>query len=153
MEDSFTITADAERRLFKIVMRGLWTVDTVADYHRALDKTVAALLASGVPHREMVALVDARGLTAQTQDAVNSFRERFGDNRLAPRRLATLVSSALFKRQAERIGMGNQRMFTDEAEALAWLLSDTGDCRAPGPPGSVAPPGPGRCFRAGATRM
>ena len=66
-------------------------------------------------------------LTAQTQDAVNSFRERFGDNRLAPRRLATLVSSALFKRQAERIGMGNQRMFTDEAEALAWLLSDTGD--------------------------
>ena len=124
MDDSFTITVDAERRLFRIVMRGLWTVDTVDRYHHALDKSVGDLLASGIPHGDMVALVDARELTAQTQDAVNSFRERFSDNRLAPRRLATLVSSALFKRQAERIGVANQRMFTDEAEALAWVLSD-----------------------------
>ena len=121
--DRFDIAADVPRRLLQITARGLWDVDTVKAYKAALLAVIERMLAAGCPNGEMVALFDAREGGPQSQDVIAAFRAQLGQPDLVPRRLATLVGSALLKRQVERIAIPNQRVFTDEAEALAWLLS------------------------------
>ncbi|MEG3143124.1 hypothetical protein U1839_00535 [Sphingomonas sp. RT2P30] len=121
----FEIIKESEHGLLRIVMRGHWDVAMVSQYKAALVEAVNAMIAAGCESGSLVALVDAREQGAQSQDVIADYKERLGGGDLAPRRLATLVSSALFKRQVERIAIGNQRLFTDEAEAIAWLLSGT----------------------------
>ena len=120
--DPFEITTDPARCLLRVTMRGLWDVHTVEAYRRAALAAATNLIASGCDSGTILALVDAREAGAQQQDVVTAYRERMAGDDLAPRRLATIVSSALLKRQVERIAVPNQRLFTDEAEALAWLL-------------------------------
>ncbi len=126
-DDRFEITAHPEHCLLRITMRGFWTVATIDEYRRAVRAAGARLLAAGCASGSIVALVDVRDGGVQQQEVVAAYRERMGGDELAPHRLATLVSSALLKRQVERIALANQRLFTDEAEAMAWLLdpSDT----------------------------
>ena len=123
MADPFTITTDPARNLLHIVMRGHWPLDAISAYKRALIEAWATLHAAGCRRDKLVALVDAREGGPQSQDVVAQFRERMGREEFLPRRLATVVTSALLKRQVDRIGLPNQRLFTDEDEALAWLLS------------------------------
>jgi hypothetical protein len=122
-DEKFRIVAEPRHCLLRITMREQWTIETVAAYKAALLPEVDRLLASGCARGNMVALVDARHGGAQSQDVIAEYQRQLGGSDLAPRRLATLVSSALFKRQIERIAIPNQRLFTDEDEALAWLLS------------------------------
>ena len=120
----FDISTDAARGLLRVNMRGHWTTDTIDAYKKAVLGSVAEMLAAGSRRGPLIALVDARDLSAQSQGAVADFKASMDRDGLVPRRLATLVSSALFKRQVERIAIPNQRLFADEAEALDWLLSD-----------------------------
>lgn len=121
--DPFTITPVPADRMIRIVMRGHWTVATVADYKRALIAVVGPLHAQVGAAPPIRALVDLRESGPQSQDVVAAYSGALGGSDLAPGLLATLISSALLKRQAERIAVPNQRYFTDEAEALTWLLS------------------------------
>ena len=121
--DKFEITTDPSQSLLRITMRGHWTVDTVREYKDALIPTIERMLAAGCVRANMIALVDTREGGVQAQEVIAEYQKQLGESGLAPRRLATLVSSALFKRQVERIAILNQRLFTDEAEALAWLLA------------------------------
>ncbi|WP_374942064.1 hypothetical protein [Sphingomonas sp.] len=121
--DKFEITPDPAASLLRITMRGHWDLATVTLYREALVRAVAAMRAAGCKPGTVCALVDARDGGAQSQEVVASFRDNLRGGDLAPRRLATLVSSALFRRQIERIAIPNQRLFTDEHDALAWLLS------------------------------
>lgn len=121
--DKFRIIAEPRHCLLRITMREQWTIETVAAYKAALLPEVERLLASGCARGKIVALVDARSLGAQSQEVIAGYQRQLGGGELAARRLATLVSSALFKRQVERISLPNQRFFTDEDEALTWLLS------------------------------
>ena len=123
--DRFEIAIDPERRLLRVTMRGLWDLDTIEDYRRAALAAASSMIASGCSSGAILALVDVRDGGAQQQDVVVAFRERMGGGDLAPRRLATLVTSALLKRQVERIAVPNQRLFTDESEAMAWLLDNS----------------------------
>ena len=123
MADPFTITTDPARNLIRVVMRGYWTLGTIDAYEQALVAAGIAMRAAGCRREDFLALVDARDGGPQSQDVVSQYRDRLGREERLPRRLATLVSSALLKRQVDRIAIPNQRMFTDEAEALAWLLS------------------------------
>lgn len=70
----------------------------------------------------IVSLTDARQRGAQSQDVVAAFQQQLG-GKLTPKRQAILVSSVLFERQIQRIDIPNQRMFTDEDQAMVWLLS------------------------------
>lgn len=119
----FEIVTEPARSLLRITMRGHWDLATVTGYERALREAVEAMYAGGCRRGTLLALVDARAGTAQSQEVVASYKDRLGGASLAPRKLATLVSSALLKRQVERIAIPNQRLFTDEDEAVAWLLS------------------------------
>ena len=125
--DHFEITADARRSLLKIRMCGHWTSDVVDDYQKAVVSAVTGMLSAGSRRGGLLALVDARELSAQSQDVVADFKATMDRGGLVPRRLATLLSSALLKRQVERIAVPNQRLFSDEDEALAWLLSADGE--------------------------
>ena len=125
--DKFRIVAEPRHCLLRITMRDHWTIETVAAYKTALLPVVDRLLASGCARGKMVALVDTRNGGAQSQDVIAEYQRQLGGSDLAPRRLATIVSSALVKRQVERIAIPNQQLFTDEDEALAWLLSPDED--------------------------
>ncbi len=121
--EPFEITADPSRCLLRITARGLWNLKTVTTYKTALLAAVQRMLVAGGQSGEIVALFDAREGGPQSQEVVAEFRAQLGQPALAPRRLATLVGSALLRRQVDRIAIPNQRVFTNEAEALAWLLS------------------------------
>ena len=120
--NKFDIETRVDARLLRITLRGHWDLETVSAYRQALSQAVAQLYVSGCPRGSIVALVDAREAAAQAQDVVAFYKEHLGSSDLAPRRLATLLSSALFKRQVERIAISNQQLFTDEEEAMRWLM-------------------------------
>ena len=121
-DDPFTIATDAGRCLLRIAMRGSWTIDTVEGYRRAVLRAAEGMIAAGCAQDGILALVDARQGDVMQQDVVAAYRDRLSSDNLAPRRLATLVSSSLLKRQVERIAVPNQRLFTDESDAMAWLF-------------------------------
>ena len=123
----FDITTDATRGLLIVRMRGHWTSEIVNAYKKAVLRAAADLLAAGSRQGEVLALVDARDLSAQSQNVVAEFKANMDREGLLPRRLATVTSSILFRRQVERIAIPNQRLFNDEDEALAWLMSTDRD--------------------------
>ena len=123
MNDRFHIVGDPQRSLIRIVMRGHWDVQTVRSYKEAIVAAVGRMRSQGCKPEGIVALVDLREGGAQSQEVITAYKGDLDDANLVPRRLATLVSSALFKRQVERIAIPNQRFFIDESEALDWLLS------------------------------
>ena len=123
MAEKFDIVIEPQRGLLRIVMRGHWDVETVREYKAAVLGAVGKLRSAGCAPGDVVALVDIRDAGAQSQDVIGAYKDDWQDPGLIPRRLATVVTSALFKRQVERIAIPNQRFFTDEVEALSWLLS------------------------------
>lgn len=88
----------------------------------AIRRAAEELVAAGAPRAKLRALVDLSELGVQTQDGLTLYKQRLGDPGRQPGRLATIVSSALVRRQIERTDMPNQRIFPDEERALAWLL-------------------------------
>lgn len=117
--ENFEILADPARCLLRITFRGYWDLPAVQAYKAALLRAGRQLLAAGCSRSRMVALVDARAGGAQSQDVIASYKDNFGSEDMAVRRVATLVTSALFKRQVERVAIANHRLFTDlNAEPL-----------------------------------
>ena len=122
-DPSFAFACDPANKLLRVTMRGFWDGRTVARYDAAAVEAGKAMIAAGGPLSELLVLLDAREMGAQARHAITDYKDRFASPGRAPRRNATLVSSALFRRQVERIAMPNQRIFEDEAEALSWLRS------------------------------
>ncbi len=123
MSDRYEIAIDPERKLVRVAMRGHWSLGTVRVYKQDILAAVGKLRSAGCAAGEIVALVDIRDGGAQSQEVIAAYKDDLAGPDLVPRRLATLVSSALFRRQVERIAIPNQRFFTDGTEALAWLMS------------------------------
>lgn len=121
--DKFDIDCDVARNMLLITIRGHWDLPTVTLYREAVAKAVARMRAAGSRPGSATVLFDARQASAQSQDVLLEYQRNMNTGEFSPRRLATIISSALFKRQAERIALPNQRLFTDDKEALAWLLS------------------------------
>ncbi|WP_242140917.1 hypothetical protein [Sphingomonas sp. TREG-RG-20F-R18-01] len=122
--EHFDITTDASRSLLHVTMRGHWMTETVDRYEQAVGVAVAGILSAGCQRGSLLALVDARELNAQSQNVVAEFKARMHHGGLLPRRLATVLSSTLFKRQVERIAIPNQCLFVGDSDALSWLLSE-----------------------------
>ena len=79
--------------------------------------------ASQVVHVAVLPLADARQGGAQSQEVVAARRDEPATVAFTPRRLVTVVSSALLKRKVGRIGVANRRLF-DEADAMTWLTAE-----------------------------
>ncbi len=123
MADKFKIISESGRHLLRIVLFGHWDVPEVFRYKAALDQALQQMRAEGCPSGSISALVDTREAGVQSQDVVAAWQEALGSSDLAPCRLATIVSSALLKRQVGRIAIANQRVFDNEVDAMAWLQS------------------------------
>ena len=121
--DKFRIIADPRRHLLRIALMGHWEVADVLEYKAALGDAVQRMRAEGCLPGSISALVDTRDGGVQSQDVVAAWQKELGSTTPAPRRLATIVSSALLRRQVDRIAIANQRLFDNENEAMAWLLS------------------------------
>ncbi|WP_375428578.1 hypothetical protein [uncultured Sphingomonas sp.] len=135
-QEQFIITTDPAKKLVHVVMKGFWISETVFAYDREIRAAADRMAAAGHPRHELLALVDAREAGVQTGELIFAYRERFGAPARQPRRVATIVSSALFKRQVERIAIPNQRIFDNEVDAMRWLLSpdDRQEDLGPGDP-------------------
>lgn len=121
--DKFDITYDAANELLRVTLRGNWELQTVRDYKAALKGFLDEIYSDNRPRGNALVLVDTREGGAQSQEVIAYYQQELGGGSFTPRRLATVVTSVLFKRQIERIGAENQQLFTDERAALYWLLS------------------------------
>ena len=122
-EEKFRIIADPKRHLLRIALMGHWEVADVLRYKAALGDAVQGMRTQGCPPGSIAAMVDTRLGGVQSQDVVAAWQKELGTVTPPPRRLATIVSSALLKRQVDRIAIANQRLFDNEDDAMAWLLS------------------------------
>ena len=120
-QPGYSIAIDAPSKLMRVVMRGFWDALTLDAYDHDIRAAGDAMAAAGCPRSEILAMVDVRELSAQAQHLLAEYKGRFADPKRQPRRLATIVASARVTRQVARIDLPNQRLFGDEAEALAWL--------------------------------
>ena len=98
MTDHYDITIDPQRQLVIVTMRGHWDVETVRAYKRDILAAVDRLRSAGCAADRIIALVDIRDGGAQSQDVIAAYKDDLAEPDLMPRRLATLVSSALFRR-------------------------------------------------------
>ena len=124
---SFDIVPCPEQRLLRITMAGWWQVCTVAKYREAVSRAAATMVAGGCSRDAMRVLVDARNLVAQSQEEVAAYQQAFAGGDTDVARIATLAKNSIFQLQVKRIGVRNQRIFSDEREARAWLLNDRPD--------------------------
>ncbi len=121
MSDEFSIDYDTACNFMRFTVRGLWTIATVQRYQEAILNACDKMHRRGCISSEMLVLIDARALNAQPQNVVTAYDEMMADDRFTVRRVATIVSSALFKMQAERLARSSERTFKDDDSALEWL--------------------------------
>jgi len=118
----FTITAEPERDLIRISMRGFFDADAIARFVevRALEH---AKLRCG-PNQHLT-LNDIREMKIQSQDVVARFHALLADPAYRSRKLAFVVASSLARMQLIRaVGERHATYFTSIAEAEAWLFDD-----------------------------
>lgn len=122
MDASFSIDADAARDPIRIRTAGFFTSDDLARFAEAWRAAIARLRC---PRNEHLTLVDMRAAGIQTQETVGRWRIMNADPVFRSRRLAFVTGATLARMQLQRTiaGIGAQ-VFTDEAEAEAWLLAD-----------------------------
>ena len=127
MADEFFKThVDPRQSLVRLSLSGQWTVEIVDDYAMAAEAAFRQLTETGTPLRKCKALIDLRQHGVQSREVAERIQ---GWIRLAlsdGARHAVLVSdSALHRMQAQRVGaLLGARFFSDEAQALDWLLNE-----------------------------
>lgn len=122
----FEISIDPSRKLLIVTFRGHWTVATTDSYAAARKVALADMAARGCQSGDLLILLDRREQGPQGQDVVARLQDIAAENNRHARRIAVLVSSALHKRQIDRINSdGQAHLFDSEPEALAWLMGAT----------------------------
>lgn len=120
-QPTFSVTVDVATGCFETAMQGFWTLDTLADFARAVEVAVARIRAAG---REPVSLCDYSGAMVQSQEVVAGFIAMMANPAVRSRRVAVYTEGALTKFQAARANRDHPefRYFTDRGAALSWLL-------------------------------
>lgn len=120
-EDAFSVRADADGTLLDIELRGFWDASTVERFAGAVAMALQTMKSAGCRPGDQVTLVDNARLNIQSQDVVHRFEELIERRLNTSRRTAVIVSSALLKMQAKRVGPSHQ-FFEDRDAALRWLM-------------------------------
>jgi hypothetical protein len=122
MDDKFSFRIDRSRKLIRIAMAGLYTLDDVDAFLEARRDAHAALACAPNAH---VTLNDLRGMKIQPQEVVAAFRELLAVPEFPSRRLAFVAGPTLARSQLMRALNGRDaRCFGDPAEAEAWLFAE-----------------------------
>lgn len=117
----FEIVLDAHRRLLTVTLRGFWDVSTYRDYDAELTGQLRRL---NQVKAAKACLVDAREFAIQSKEVADLMIEGVAQRLpLYPERTARIVSCAISRSQAARMGKtSDQRVYDSVDEALDWLL-------------------------------
>jgi hypothetical protein len=119
-EDAFSVSIDIVEARLELVFRGFWDASTVTRLADTLQRARYALLGDGAGG--YVTLVDNSAFQVQGQGVVDAL-VRLAGAEIAAGKIATVVTSALLRRQAQRVGP-DHGLFETRAEALRWLADD-----------------------------
>lgn len=120
MAATFSVVADPPRDLIRITLTGMFDEGSIAGFLAARRAAHAQLRCDPNQH---VTLADTRDIAIQTQDMVGRWGAILADPTYRSRRLAFVVASTLARMQLQRaIGSRSVQLFTDIAEAEAWVL-------------------------------
>jgi hypothetical protein len=118
-EEAFVVGLVLSEARLELILRGFWDVPTVARLGAALRSAKEALANAGFGGGAYVTLVDNSAFQVQGREVIEALSRLVIDER-PPRRIAAVVTSALLRRQAQRVGPDHS-LFGTRAEALAWL--------------------------------
>ena len=118
----FSVTVDLEHGVFETAMTGLWTIDTMEEFGRAVEHAIQRIRATG---RAPLSLCNYSGAMVQTQEVMAAFAAMMENPAVRSKRVAVYTDGALTRLQAKRATDEHEefRFFTDRAEALKWLLT------------------------------
>lgn len=119
-DPSYHILPDVKGAFLRIEMAGNWNADIVARFSAEVTQTLRDMLANGLTHGELRALIDMREKHVLPQNVAAEFAKLVRPDSPS-KRIAVLVSGAIHRLQAKRIGDARQGIFADEPAALAWL--------------------------------
>jgi hypothetical protein len=126
MDATFSVVADPSRDLIRITLTGMFDESSIAGFIAARRVAHAQLRCGPNQH---LTIADTRRIAIQTQGMVQRWGGILADPAYRSRRLAFVTASSLARMQLQRaIGSRTAQVFTDVAEAEAWLLAD--DCAA-----------------------
>lgn len=114
----YEITFDVARKLLRLALIGHWNRDVIEQFDR--DRT-ATLESLGWSTGSYDCLVDLRQQGVQSREVAERGGEISAVGSHLPRRTAVIASGMLAKLQVERVTGENERVFTSEEEAMAWL--------------------------------
>ncbi len=120
---SFSIEAQNDPPLLRVVMRGFWTMETFNAYMRACGAEIEKLVAR---HGRFDTLGDCNDFPIQGPEVAAAFEQLKAMSDKTPQnRIAIVSGSALSRLQAERlVGNPHSKIFPTETAALAWLGID-----------------------------
>lgn len=120
----FSVVVDMERGCFETAINGFWTLDTLADFRRAV--TDAGMRIQRETGALPVSLCDYTNASIQSQEVIAAFTEMMNNPIVRSRRVAMFTSSVMAKMQAQRATRDRAeiRFFTDRDEARAWLFAE-----------------------------
>ena len=122
MSAEFSFEVDPQRDLVRITMSGFFKKTDIAAFIEA--RRVAHQQLACAPNAHLT-LNDIRGMSIQSHDIVDSFREMLAAPEYRSRRLAFVVGYTLARSQAIRaLESRAARWFDDTAKAEAWLFAD-----------------------------
>ena len=121
----FIIDVDRSRGLISARAYQFWTLAVLERYRVRVQAEQEAIRRSGL---RPLFLIDVREHGVQSREVVEGL-QRFADSpSCRATKTAVVVESALYRRQAARIGsVPHHATFHDERDALDWLLEDEAD--------------------------
>lgn len=118
----FEIKVDRFSGRISVVLRGFWSPEVFTAYVTQIMQIESELQALG---RRIEYLCDASEFQVQTREMAERFLFFVSQSGPHVRKVAAIVPHALLRMQGERVLRDDrQRLFADEAAALAWLAED-----------------------------
>ena len=118
----FNIEIDPRQSLIKVRLTGFWTANIMALYKVEIWAALEEMWPKVLKDTQIKILVDRTEASVQSQQIIEQLQNLVNEASRFNCRIATVVSGALQKIQADRITSAKQKIFYDEADALSWLL-------------------------------
>lgn len=119
-EPTYTIDADARGEFLRLTLKGDWNAGITERFAAEVAVTLRRMLATGTRHGQLRTLMDMRQKNILPQNVAVEFARMVRPDSPS-RKVALLVSGALHRMQAKRIGDARYAVFETEEAALAWL--------------------------------
>ncbi len=119
---TFTIDTDPAREFLHLTLTGDWDQPTAERFAAAVPKAIHGMIAAGARPGHFLTLLDMSRKNILPQNVAAEFAKMIRPDSPS-KRIAMVVSGAVHRIQAKRIGKdGSRRCFDTEAQARDWLF-------------------------------